>query len=1392
MANLDELKEASKTIRDEEGEGQNTAQRVGKLFLDITEYIGANEAAWLDKGSGSEGDTPTPQTGGKSVTLYYSDNENGYPQWEKTFDRTRHLFAIITQVDSNGKPIPNDPPVGTGFRIVGEKGNGADYIDYKFGRSDYASLPSGVTVPPVDPSWDSANNGWGDYPPEPDSNYPYVWMKMTFRSWQNGNYVDTTTKYTRLTGVQGPAGESSVIADFDDEMISIPVSSTGATTYFDNNVTWTTRAYLYRGTKKLAIASYTISAPGVSCVHTKGDEGDANYIQVVVNGFSDTNTNNIKIEVNITATTGETGKCCAYINKIPSGSGSTPGEGEVALVYDLSIDTKSIKYNNDTYQPDNVVVKVRKTQGTSTSFLTNSGWTDAGYSVRYAFGSKITSATGGTLLGGESIVINSSNVGSNTMLYISLWKGSTMYDAETVHILKDGSVVNSYTLRYNSIDNLSGQLDSTKKQRVLDWHTSFQSKDIYAVEITIDGSNSISNVGTPFRMVGEQGNGAPYYWDYKFARNNNYNSANDIQDTDWQDAPPEATPVTPVLWMKTTKMVLSGTTYTEDSSTIKIARISGEPGPQGEMDTVISRVTYYVKGDASQPAESAFTSTTYPSPVSPGDYIWSKTVVTYKSNNTSVSYSISRIGADGTPEEVESFEVQYAVSESIVANPSTLNWQNEMPNVPKGSYLYTKTTITFKNSSTPIVFYSYSYQGMDGEDAAAYEFVRFSDDAKFVNGKWVGTFTDADSSLITQRTTNEGDERNLIPYSGFNELYQNNVPVGWMKNGADSATNNLTKEEVNGVTFIYFDTPSGNNFGGIVTRMSDIDGTETNKYMAPILPNTDYTLSVMYKGTGVVALGLHFMLWKAATETIAAHWYKDNSNNNAIFQEWESGLTVGEGETALLTTTKKLNLYYSTVDNTQDVTKWHAEYQAGDAYICAVRVDGSGTITEWGSVIPYAPEDTIYARVFLVHNYNSAAGSYSFAQPMLVKGTSAISYMPSPQEEMLGTVHGLWKGVLRWDKPYASTRFADYEWSRVRDAEPRMTAWRDLGTPQKPDLDNGEPNTSEATEYNDAYHTTFYCGAYGEPCYDMVYDGSDYWICTETYSWEETVDVAGKDIGIFPGDNKNDNQLWLAHWEKARQYNFLVAQTLVAMRAYIKLLTVDKLLTNGNNARVKIENGLITIESTEKNNDTNIRFGIDENGNVLLGYYSGDTLLYELGSKGYVKYEDVVKAYFTEIPIVAVNNNNIMSEKTLDIIADGNSQYRYFEGYTINSDGTKTYAISGNSDPSSANECLYTSNTKSGANDVPTGTLTPTGYYRTKRTNSTDLNIYMGDSSVLCYYDYVYHYRSDFKTILGTPYLFTLANGDRVAQVCDKNGYPCTIQQSYESIKDERFPDMIF
>ena len=1367
-------------IRDERQEGQNTAYRVGSALHDIVQYLEENDAAWrYNSGGGGDDSGDVPAGSGNSVTLYYSANETG--PWHSGFYSDTDSYALVVRLDSNGNVI-GSLEGRTGFRIVGEKGDGADYIDYRFGRSAQLTI-SGSSAPTIDTSWDSQHAGWGDYPPTPTDTYPYVWMKMTYMTWTATGYTAGTVKYTRITGEKGADGESTVVADFDDEMISIPVSSTGETTYFSGGVKWTTTASLYRGTRKLNIVSYTINADsGVTYTPSYVDDGNNHVgVKIEVTGFSANDIQNKKITVSLVASTGETGSCTAYINKIPSGSGS--GTGDAALIYDLSLDSYSIKNNNNSYNPDSITVKVRKTEGTSTSFLNPTQWGDAGFAIKYKFGGKITSYddSAASTLGNDGIItLNNSTVGSNTMLYISLWKisGSIMYDAETIHILKDGSVGNSYTLRYSSSSTVSMSTINT-------WHTDFQAGDIYAVEVTLNSNNQIIACGTPFRIVGEQGAGADYT-DYRFMYSDSASTAPSANPKEsWSDSPQYPAPANKYLWMRISKMIYQGNnSYTEDSNSVRVVRITGERGQDGTSVRVTgTEIKYVITTTATQPSATDFdnsTYTTFPSNVTPGNYVWSRTIVSYSAGDPSVIYSVARIAENGQPEQVESCVVEYAVSEAVVSNPSSLEWSSTMPSsVPQGYYLYTRTTITFENSDEVIVLYSYTRQGVDGKDAAAYEFIRFSNDAQFVNGKWVGTFTDADSSLITQRTTNEGDERNLIPYSGFNELYQNNAPVGWMKNGADSAINNLTKEEVNGVTFIHFDAPSGNNFGGIVTRMSDIDGTETNKYVAPILPNTDYTLSVMYKGTGVVALGLHFMLWKAATETTVAHWYKDNSNNYDIFQEWESGLTAGEGETALLTATKKLNLYYSTVDNTQDVTKWHAEYQAGDAYICAVRVNGSGTITEWGSVVPYAPEDIIYARVFLVHNYTSAAGSYSFAQPMLVKGTSAISYMPSPQEEMIGTVHGLWKGILRWDKPYASTRFADYEWSRVRDAEPRMTAWRDLGTPQKPDLDNGEPNTSEASEYNDAYHTTFYCGAYGEPCYDMVYDGTNYWICKETYVWNETVNDQGTDVYIFPVAGETQNQQWLAHWEKAKQYNFLVANTLFALRAFVEDLAVKKLNTVGSNSKIHVEGGIMEASSNLSDNNTKIKLGVDEDGNIVFQYWDGNKLLYDLGPKGIKYHQEVIGNKYTISDLYSgkLSDNFATTMQTWNPFTTGTSLlYLFTAGYTIESDGTITYAQG-----AQQYDGRVYNNAPSNPDTLPSSSNEiANGYYRIRRPSSGDVNSLerctdnIIPEGVEIYIDYYVHYYNGLRTY--SPFFITPSGNTYVP--CTETGEQCSILES--------------
>lgn len=92
-------------------------------------------------------------------------------------------------------------------------------------------------------------------------------------------------------------------------------------------------------------------------------------------------------------------------------------------------------------------------------------------------------------------------------------------------------------------------------------------------------------------------------------------------------------------------------TYSDNKSTTaySVAR-QGATGPQGASGTSVTvkstSVTYAVTGSNSQPADSAFTSTTMPS-VGVGQYLWSKATTVFSDNKSITSYSVSRIGTDG-------------------------------------------------------------------------------------------------------------------------------------------------------------------------------------------------------------------------------------------------------------------------------------------------------------------------------------------------------------------------------------------------------------------------------------------------------------------------------------------------------------------------------------------------------------------------------------------------------------------------------------------------------------------------------------------------------------------------------------------------------------------------
>lgn len=107
-----------------------------------------------------------------------------------------------------------------------------------------------------------------------------------------------------------------------------------------------------------------------------------------------------------------------------------------------------------------------------------------------------------------------------------------------------------------------------------------------------------------------------------------------------------------------------------------------------------------------------------------GSYLWTKTVVTYSDGKSTTAYSVAyypKNGENGTSVTITKNEITYQVGTSGTSAP-TGTWSSTMPSVPQGSYLWTRTIVTYSdgNSTTS---YSVSRQpkdgtnGVDGKDA---------------------------------------------------------------------------------------------------------------------------------------------------------------------------------------------------------------------------------------------------------------------------------------------------------------------------------------------------------------------------------------------------------------------------------------------------------------------------------------------------------------------------------------------------------------------------------------------------------------------------------------------------------------------------------------------------
>lgn len=141
-------------------------------------------------------------------------------------------------------------------------------------------------------------------------------------------------------------------------------------------------------------------------------------------------------------------------------------------------------------------------------------------------------------------------------------------------------------------------------------------------------------------------------------------------------------------------------------------------GTSGTSVSVSSTSVTYQASDNGTTAPSGTWNSSIPD-VTAGQYLWTKTVVTYSDGKSTTSYSVSRNGtdgSDGTSVSISSTEVKYQASADGTTVP-TGTWSSAVPSVPVGQYLWTRTVVNYSDGKST-TSYSVSRNGTDGADGA--------------------------------------------------------------------------------------------------------------------------------------------------------------------------------------------------------------------------------------------------------------------------------------------------------------------------------------------------------------------------------------------------------------------------------------------------------------------------------------------------------------------------------------------------------------------------------------------------------------------------------------------------------------------------------------------------
>lgn len=142
----------------------------------------------------------------------------------------------------------------------------------------------------------------------------------------------------------------------------------------------------------------------------------------------------------------------------------------------------------------------------------------------------------------------------------------------------------------------------------------------------------------------------------------------------------------------------------------------GDPGKDGIAGKngvgLRSTVITYASSTSGANAPSAGWTTSIPV-VPAGEYLWTKTVWNYTDDTSETGYSVARIGRDGNTGRdgvagkdgvgIRATTVVYASSTSGTVPPSS-GWGSQIPSVPAGQYLWTRTTWSYTDNTSETGF----------------------------------------------------------------------------------------------------------------------------------------------------------------------------------------------------------------------------------------------------------------------------------------------------------------------------------------------------------------------------------------------------------------------------------------------------------------------------------------------------------------------------------------------------------------------------------------------------------------------------------------------------------------------------------------------------------------